>query len=255
MPAKNLAIMDDDIWRRGVPLDAAVWNYASDAEAAVLAQPQGPLLLNELCTSVGQVALSVGAAYRPEIKHDPTYAELERQTQETKRQIAQRKVVTAHICADLVAAMQNGRFVLYGYALQRRAKDRPVIIPADLYDGRYIDWGSSKIKGNGLEFVSVVIVEAEAARQINVQADHKLPSIIAVQKRGPISSQEAIENAVNSLIADGTLPNNNMQKQNVELVGQRVHQLFPGEFPHNRGLGRESIRKVLAKSISRPKIN
>lgn len=245
-------VIDQDIWRKGVLLENAVWTYATDAEARILEELPGSVFMHDIVSSIGQTALSFAIKHQPEFKSD--YIELQRRAEETKRRVERSKAAAQQICERLLDGLENGQFELYGYALPRRAKDPAVRIPEDLYYKRYIDGDLSRVKGHGLEFVAVVILEANSEPQIDIRPDDKPLLITGPQKRGPLSSQNAIEHAVRFLMARCLLPNNKMQKQNIDLVRQCVRQLYPGEFPRDRGLGRESIRKVLAGVIRARKL-
>lgn len=252
MPAKDLTIVQDDIWRRGVPLEEAVWAYATDEEVKVLAKPQGSLFLNKIMLSIGQAAVRVGKAASPELQNQPSQLESERVTRETQQAIKNRKAVTEKIVDRLIAELWEGRFELYGYAVPRMPKDRLVKIPADLYDWRYINWDGSTVKGNGLEFIAAIIMEAP---NIEIKPDHRLPPSIEHQIGGPISAKSAIAETIEYMTENGLLPDHQMQKQLIPSIRRHIHERYPGQFPHDRGLSSESIRMVLAEKRINRQIN
>ena len=63
---------------------------------------------------------------------------------------------------------------------------------------------------------------------------------------GRPSSKRPITTAIESLVAEGALPNTLLRKQNIELVRMRVHTLFP-DFAGDHGLARETIANYLAQ--------
>ncbi len=71
-----------------------------------------------------------------------------------------------------------------------------------------------------------------------------------VNRVGRPSSQGPITAAIRSLMAEGKLPNELSRKQNIELVRVRVHMLFPGQFPGDCGLSRETIANYLAQEMA-----
>ncbi len=176
----------------------------------------------------------------------------------TRRKIKNSKARTdVHIATivemreRLISGIHDGEFVAYGYVIPRNPADIMAKVPADLFDLKYIKWNKSSIKGAGLEFASVLVFESGLAHEIDAKLAQKSHAQKAGTKRGPPSSKFAIEEAIKSLIDDGTLPNHNQQKDNIEIVRVRVHELHPGEFPKSRGLSKESIREPLAKLIPR----
>jgi hypothetical protein len=153
----------------------------------------------------------------------------------------------------LLRSLGTGEFVAYGYAVPRNPTSIRSKIPRDLFDVKYVKWEDSSITGAGLAFASVLIFESGLAQEIDAHLVKKPPTQGTGIKRGPPPSSAAIEEAIKSLLDEGWRPNNYMQKENIETVKARVHKLHPGEFPKNRGLSKESIRKVLANLIPRIK--
>ena len=65
--------------------------------------------------------------------------------------------------AQVAARLTNGGLVGCGYALPRSPDDGPIEIPADVWGGK-INWQKSEVKGNGLEFAAVRVVETQSDR-------------------------------------------------------------------------------------------
>ncbi len=254
MPAKNLTNSTGDIWRQGVPLKDAVSVYATDDEAATLAKLPGPLLFHEMMAPISQTLLAVGMAVHPDLRDHPEKAQFERYAREAKQLLEKRKAVAKEIQDWLIAELQNARLELYGYAVPRHPKDRPVKIPADLYEARFINWEGSRVEGNALAFVAVLMVEIETAPQIDIKPDDKLRPLFEHQKHVPISAQTAIEATIRYMIDNDLLPHNAMQKQLIPLIREYIHKRYPDEFPRNHGLSNESIRMVLAPLTGKPTI-
>jgi len=233
-----------DIWGLGIPLRDAPYNFAPDGLREAWDSP--PILM--AVSFVGELALAF--AKKTDHERDPKYREMALQVRESKRRVDAQVAAGVEMADRLLSGIRDGRYVAYGYKKPRDVKDRRVKIPTDVFVREYINWRHSSIKGADLEFVSVLIFESGLEPEI----DADLKSSHAAEhhsKRGPSSSRRAIEEAIRSLIADGFLPNHDLQKQNVELVRQRVHDLHPGEFPKDRGLSDETIRKTLTQSIPR----
>src|SRR6185437_6714713 len=162
----------------GVLLKDAVRAYATDNEAAALANLPGPLLWHEFMAPISQTLLTFEMTLRRDLQNNPGHVKYERYAREAKQLLANRKAVTKEIQEWLITELQNDRMKLYGYAFPRHPNDRPVKIPADLYDARFDNWGGSTVKGNGLEFVAVAIIELKSAPQIDIKPDDKSRPLI-----------------------------------------------------------------------------
>jgi hypothetical protein len=222
---------DFDIWDRGIPLCDADWHYAPadllrDYEATRALVPQTP------------TAPANASELSP----------LEKLQLVTEFAIAragpfgERFLIRSEMQAHLVQFLADRRLVAYGFLLPRKLSDIPVRIPRDLFELRFINWADASIKGAGLAFVSVRVLRASNAQKI----DGRLPAIAPAQRpQGRPSAHAHIQRAIASLFADGTLPNGKSRKADIEVVRQRVRQLFPTEHPTYRGLSDSKIRKSL----------
>jgi hypothetical protein len=240
----GLVTPNRDIWGMGVPLRDAPYDFAPDDLRAVLDAPQIPWPVPYL----GELLL--GFLKNAEGERDPRYSDWTQQLRESKDRVAAQMAVSIEMADRLLSDIRDGRYVAYGYKKPRDVKDRRVKIPADLFEREYINWENSSINGADLEFVSVLVFESGLEQEIDTELKQS-PAAKRRSKRGPSSSSGAIEETIRFLIADRSLPNHDLKKQNVELVRKCVHQLYPGEFPKDRGLSDESIRKVLEKLIPR----
>ncbi len=228
-----------DIWNLGVPLRDAPCSFATDDLREAWDAP--PILM--FAPFIGELALAL--AKNIDGERDPKYRQMARQVRESKQRVNAQGSAGVEMADRLLAGIRDGRYAAYGYAKPRNVKDCRVRIPIDVFEKKYIDWKNSSIKGADLEFVSVLIFESGLAAEIDAELN-KASARKTHSKRGPLSSRGAIEAAIQSLVAERELPNNDLQKQNIELVRTRVHELYPGEFPKDRALSDESIRKALA---------
>lgn len=250
MCPQEIATLEPDIWEQGVPLEDAPYAFAPEHLQEAYDGSQLPGIAPFLIP-IAQVALAVSKVKGPD--GDPKLKEMARQIQISKDRLGVNVTIYLEMRDRFMSRFQQGAFVAYGYAIPRDPNDRLVKIPKDVFEVKYINWENSAIKGNGLEFASVLVFERDLAPEIDALLAKKSPAQGTGIKRGPPSSSVVIEQAVRSLIDQGQLPNHNQQKENVGLVRERIHQMHPGEFPHDRGLGHESIRKVLANLIPRSK--
>ncbi len=236
-----------DIWANGVPLAEADYVFAPEdlrveydeyynppPKPSGIDRPEAPTEIMSGSADDPVIAIAKGVQQVIEILAIPTKLRMEMRNR-------------------LLPSLGMGKFVAYGYTIPRNPADPRVKIPRDLFEPKFVNWENSTIRGAGLEFASILVFESALAQEIDAQLVKKAPIQGITPKRGPPSSQQAIEKAIRSLMDERQLPNSKMQKENIPLVQNRVQELYPGEFPHNRGLGAESIRKVLANLIPRPK--
>jgi len=232
-----------DIWANGVPLADADYSFAPEdlrVEYDEFFNPSPKLS--------GKDRLTASAEIMPGSSSDPVIT-IAKNVQRLVEILAIPSEMRWDMRNRLLISMGEGKFVAYGYEIPRNPADFRVKIPSDLFEPKFMNWENSTIHGSGLEFVSVLVFESGLAQEIDAQLAKKPPIQGTGVKRGPSPSSTAIEEAIRSLINDGTLPNHNHQKQNIEIVRARAHELHPGEFLHDRGLSHESIRVVLAKLI------
>jgi len=153
----------------------------------------------------------------------------------------------------LLGWLREGRLVAYGFAIPRNTTANPEPIPVDLFHERHVNWKESSIKGAGLAFVSVRVLHPDWLNELKAAFPDELSIAGKTAKLGRPTSREAITAATQSLIDDGTLPNDNLQKQNIELVRKQVHKMFPGQFPDDHGLKNEAIRKIFVSQLAQLK--
>jgi hypothetical protein len=139
----------------------------------------------------------------------------------------------------------------YGYKVPREPRDLPVKLPIDIFKSAFVNWGKSTIRGAGLEFVSVRVIPPAIARKMQNQLPSPPNSPPARVRIGRPSARSDINAAIMSLYQDGTLPNELPHKSNMSVVKDRIHKLFPGRYPKDKGLGYDTLRKQLTANSRR----
>jgi hypothetical protein len=245
MRPDGLVTLELDIWKLGVPLRDAPYAFAPDhlrtAYDGAQISAAEPFL-----APIAEIVLAISNNNNTE--RDPKRLDMAQQIQKSKDRTDAYFAAVVEMRERLRSGIQLGAFVAYGYAIPRDPNSRRIKIPADVFEEKYTNWNNSAIKGAGLEFVSVLVFESGTAQAIDAQLAKKSSQGTEL-KRGPSPSKAAIKEAIQSLIEQGRLPNHNQQKENVGLIRERIHELHPGEFPHDRGLGHESIRNVLSQLV------
>jgi hypothetical protein len=224
-----------DIWDRGIPLSDAAWRYASAnlRRAYKAAQVVVPAGFTE-ATSVNLAELPVSERLD----------RLSGAALEFMSPLFDRWSIEFEMRDQLLPSLVDGSHRAYGFVLPRKPSDEPVKIPCDLFELRYVNWGDSSIKGAGLEFVSVRVIPAFEAQEIEI----RLPADATNPTRGSMgrpTRKGFINMAINSMYLDGYLPNSNSRKANARELRRRVQGRLPPGDKDEGGLGDSTLCKAL----------
>ena len=222
------------IWKRGLTLSKARWQFApkelrEEYDREVAESRRRPRMATSAGSTslVEQLAITSSALSRMSAGWEVALDALEAGTKK------------------LVPLLAKGHLFAYGYKIPRDVDDTPRRLPADLFDGSSINWKRSTVKGNGLEFAAVRIVDPKwvgEIKSINGDAGDK-------PRPGRPSMQTAIQEAVEALMNEDALRFDQPMKSHYSLIRERVMKHHP-ELTHPRGLGDETIRKVLSVRFS-----
>ena len=227
-----------EIWNRAVPLGDADYYYAPAhlrREYNATRVP-APLPVTEpsgvdLSKLSGWEKFDLAAKFMAEHVLDPWDA---------------RWSVRCKMMDRLCRSIKSGEFYAYGFHVPRKPSDVPVRLPIDVFELRFINGWNSSLKGAALEFVSVRVIRASEAQEIERRFPPTAEAPVR-RRQGRPSADTHIEHAIASLHKDGKLPNNKTRKANIELVRQRVRQENPTEHQTDRGLGDSKIRQSLLR--------
>ena len=237
------------IWERGIWLAKAPYHFAPNKLRAKYDAPE----IETPFAAKGGIGMLARA-----ISEESTRQELlsaARKWHEVSGKHSVRSDTLWQMKDRLLQWLQRRKLIALGFRMPRNTDSAAEQIPADLFQQRHVNWEVSTISGAGLEFVSVRVLRPHWIKGANAQLP-QLPKLemAAPKKRPPgrPSSKDAITAAILSLIADRKLPNANTRKENITLVRARVHKLFPGLFPADKGLAEETIGKYLVIVLPRP---
>jgi hypothetical protein len=218
-----------DIWENGIPLPDAPTYFASRKLRQRYDSPQAQ------AKSLGSTLLSAQTSER---SNDEKLRTGFQQISNALDNFGARLNALSEMRGLILWSLTNGKLSAYGFTIPRKIDDLPQKIPNDLFQKEFFNWGKSSIKGAGLEFTSVRIVDPRWIKSDPSELENRRPP-------GRPTSKIAISAAIKSLIGEKRLPNTNSRKSNIELVRARVHELFPDQFPGDKGLKRETIGKYL----------
>jgi hypothetical protein len=152
---------------------------------------------------------------------------------------------------------RKGKFILLGYRLPRHLSDPAVQIPADLFEERFVDWHNSGIKGAGLEFANVRVIEAPKiipATENRLNPSMKPDSPVAIpenrRKRGRPLMWPLIEEAYNDLDATGAVQANARMTTIATAIQEWIKQHYPA-YPAKAIPGYETIRVCISELRSK----
>ena len=237
------------IWERGIWLAEAPYHFAPNALRAEYEAPEIAIPFS------GMAGIHMVAAQIAEQDKRRQFLSAMQRLHEASEMASARFGTYGEMIEHLLRSLQIRKLIAYGFRIPRNTNSEPEQIPPDLFQRRHIDWAASSISGAGLEFVSVRALRPNWIKEANARsAQLPKPESVAPRRRPPgrPSSKEAITDAIRSLIAEGKLPNADTRKENITIVRARVHALFPGRFPNDKGLKEETIGKYLAIAYSRP---
>jgi hypothetical protein len=223
-----------EIWKRGVPLRDADWHYAPAhllrEYNAIRAPAPAPLPVTET-PAVDLSKLSVETflmAMRIVAEH-------------TLDPFNERCSVRRKMWDRLCRSIKSGELYAYGFYVPRKPADVPLRLPIDMFELRSINSGNS-LKSARLEFVSVTVIRASEAQEI--ESRHPADSIYpAIGPKGRPTMRIYIRQAINSMYFDGYLPNDHSRKANAREVRRRV--LLDSGHAGGAGLGESVLCKAL----------
>ncbi len=142
----------------------------------------------------------------------------------------------------LVHRLKAGKLLGFGYEMPRQASSEPVKIPSDVWFGS-VKWGTSSVKGNGLEFIQVRVCEAQ---HVALEAPYVLPSV----KRGRPSRSDQISEAFWSLDESGEVPDTveNLKALFTPIL-RRIDILYPDQAGDRAGLSEKTLYEKVSNLI------
>jgi hypothetical protein len=227
-------IAGSEIWNRGVPLGDADWHYAPAhrrKEYNAIRVP-APLPVTEPA-AVNLFELSGWETFERATRFVSEYA---------LHPLNQRWSVLRKMQHRLCRSIKSGELYAYGFHVPRKPSDVPVRLPIDVFELRFVNWWKSSLKGAGLEFVSVRVIRASEAQEI--ESRHPADSIYpAIGPIGRPTMRIHIRQAINSMYSDAYLPNDQSRKANAQEVRRRV--LSDSGYTGGAGLGESALCKAL----------
>jgi hypothetical protein len=199
----GLTIPARDIWENGVSLFEADYFFADENLRAKYDQLQIPLPIQIL----GKITTLIAQPKNEEQKLE--YQKIEQINQDALDRSRSHLSAVLEARDLLLSDLQKGKLIAYGYVAPRNPASTRSKIPRDLFDPKFVNWEDSFVKSADLAFSSVLIFELKLAQDIDAQLAKKAPTKGTGIKRGPPPLSDAIEEAIRSLINDGTLPNHN----------------------------------------------
>jgi len=214
------------IWDQGTALADADWRFAPQA-----LRDEHNAVVSTINSTPAPVA----------VKHD--LVESLAMIHSAANALAAPAKVRSKMRDHLLDRLATRSLVAYGYVVPRHPSDAPIEVPADMFDRRYVDWGKSALKGQGLEFAAVRVLHPTTVQKMLSALPQPSPAP-ARRRPGPDPSAPKIEAAISALLGANKLDRTAPHKVNIPLIRARLHELFPGHFFGADKPKNETIRKV-----------
>ncbi|GAB4356162.1 MAG: hypothetical protein Kow00114_06930 [Kiloniellaceae bacterium] len=154
---------------------------------------------------------------------------------------AERQKALDAMRAYILAGLRSGTALGVGYAIPRKPDDAPALIPADVWGGR-IDWHGAKVFGEGLEFVSVRVIEVSAAAELLPPAED---AASAPRPVGRPSVKADVFAAYEALRDAGKIDFDAPMKRLFPEIRAWLCEAYPDRAGAFRDMADETIRRVI----------
>lgn len=206
------------LWEHAVPLARAPQAFAPPE----LAERFKELVNENSLSSMLQAAAEAAKAGKP-IGEAITASSASSGELSTLRQRLERAVLIG---------VRKGALKAYGFVVPRRAEDRPVEVPADLWSYPVM-WDKSAVSGNGMRVEAVRVIESR--RQVQLLADQT--EVPEPRRQGRPSKRSLILRAFDALDAEGAIDRQGPIKAVGGQIRAWIAENAPEKFEKGKGLG------------------
>ena len=143
--------------------------------------------------------------------------------------------------------------------IPREAEDKPSLIPFDVIESGEINWGNSSIKGNGLEFVGVAVLEKqlidESNEKSNSTENDKEPFGKSIRGKGrpslnPLIKEIYLEEKRNRRI-DYSKSKKAIFNELEITIAEKLDIRVDPQTKHYKGLGYTAINNAIGRLVDK----
>ncbi len=225
---------NDPAWQRGIPLYEADWK---------LARKELKAEYNTLATAAKKTSDALLASTQLSPKEQVALLA------EMAKALSAPTFVRNKMMDDLLAWLKAGALLAYGFALPRTVSDDPVRVPEELFQKRFLNRKQAGLSGHGLEFAAVRVIHPKWPEAIAAEAAKLQPASSGQKSPGRTSARDHITDAVRMLLSQGKIDPKAPHKTNIALVREFVLEQRQPELIDGKGLGDETIRRVLVSEL------
>lgn len=147
--------------------------------------------------------------------------------------------VAWEIRESLCKKLSTGKLVAYGY--ETTTPKTPSQIPGYLFEhGKFIDWGQSSVKGNGLHYLSIRVLPSNHVAN-NEEVIKKRPLLDGAGKGGRPTSRVRASQAIWALTKEYRNFDGLPDKVKISKVRNYILKHHSDEFPGEKGLSDKTL--------------
>lgn len=223
---QNIRI-DTGLWAKAVPLDQARYQFCDESiireyNALLNSKPGAFSGLGTIVNFMADIS-----------KNDADLSPEKRTTLEERNRLSQ---LSSSIDRDCISRLQKRELIALGFSTPRHPDDPPRVIPMEILNSWCLKFDRNKAVGNGLEFHSVRILQAETLN--TAISDSKGP--------GRPSKRDMIHKAYAECRTSGLIDFTKPQKAAIEIVRNHIQMMYPLEYGTGKGFGPEVVRDCIS---------
>lgn len=232
--------LNASIWRKGLSLDDASWQFCPFEIHRRLQEARDPKLMERFSENVRKVTLeklqalpSLGSALPLEfidILFKPA-------------------TIRSEMRDWLQGALRKGKYAAYGDWPPLNPNNPPKLIPQDYFQHGQIDWAKSQLKIGNTEIIAIKVFRLNWVKQENILAVKRVNQSEAKLIGRPTRTVD-IQNVLEEMNSAKELNlNRGISKRSLEEIRQRVQLKYPrsSELDNNAGLGDKTLIREIRK--------
>ncbi len=142
--------------------------------------------------------------------------------------------------------LRRGEWIAYGHSIPRKPNDEPVKIPIDVWlNYTKVSWERDTVKGQGLEFINVVITKSYPGQPDSLGASEPKEEPHTRRKVGRPPVRPVILEAYESLKADGKIDFTKPKSALFGPISNLLARKYPDRASEFKGLDDSTIRKAI----------
>ena len=232
----------DKYWNHGVPMTSSWLKFAHADGKARWNKAQEPSALDVLARDAKIAGQSDAPLDR---KVMSAFAGMQ-------AILAERTEIEMQLKADIVRYVRAEKLLVYGFEAPRSMTANAVEIPTSAWSGR-LDWSKSKITHQSLTFVEIRLIAPSWRDQLLGLNTQSGP--LSAARAGRPSIATDVRKAFEELKRNGEIDILKSAKWHFRLIRDQMRRASPDEYPPERKLSDEGIRRYFSSLFKDLKAN